>query len=349
MSLLISVVMPVYNAELFISQAIQSILNQTVSDFELIIINDGSTDSSLEIINKFLVEDSRIKLINQSNQGLIFALNAGIDISVGKYIARMDADDISLNNRFEEQLNFLVSNKLDIVGSFIRFFNANGLGKVEEYPIINDDIQFRLITSSPFAHPTILAKSELLKENRYKLHDSFKNDYKGFSEDFYLWTRLSLKGYLMGNVPQVLLLYRISNFQYTNTFVKNQQVSTNFLSIEYANFHYKINTMHLFFSKKDAKHKYLNFYKSLLFYFFIASNKGISKKWLRIQFFEIVLRMSNNVINIFIVFYCLIRYNPGLLNFRLITILFLKLFPFKKNSLIKTKVISFLRLLNFRI
>ncbi len=349
MSVLISVIMPVYNAQLYLTQAIDSILNQTISDFELIIINDGSTDGSKEIINKFLDQDSRIKLINQDNKGLISALNAGIDIAEGMYIARMDADDISLTNRFELQLNFLEKEKLDIVGSFIQFFTSNGLCNIEKYPIENSEIKFRLITSSPFAHPSIFVKSEILKENKYQVHDFFKNNYKGFSEDFYLWIRLSLKGYLMGNVPHVLLLYRISNSQYTNTHVKLQQSSTNFLAIEYSNFYFHIDTKPLFNLSKDSNNMYLDFYSSFKSYLFVASNNKISNVWLKIQLFEIVLRMKNNVINNFIFLYCLIRYRPELLNLKLITILFLKLIPINNNSRIKIKLISVLRFLKFRI
>jgi glycosyltransferase involved in cell wall biosynthesis len=109
---LISVVMPVYNAAQYLREAIDSILNQTFRDFEFIIINDGSTDRSLEIIQSY--NDDRIRLINQKNTGLAKALNNGIAIAKSDFIARMDADDISIPERLTSQFSFLESN-VDVV------------------------------------------------------------------------------------------------------------------------------------------------------------------------------------------------------------------------------------------
>ena len=111
----ISVVMSVYNGQDYLDEAIQSILKQTYKDFEFIIINDGSIDKSLEIIEKYKQQDERIVLISRENKGLIASLNEGIEKARGKYIARMDADDISLPNRFEEQLKIMENDK-EIVG-----------------------------------------------------------------------------------------------------------------------------------------------------------------------------------------------------------------------------------------
>ena len=108
--------MPVYNGEKYLQEAIESILNQTFKDFEFIIINDGSTDKTLEIIKSFT--DPRIKLITQENRGIIYSLNKGITESRGKYIARMDADDISLPERLEKEYRFLEQNpNYGIVGT----------------------------------------------------------------------------------------------------------------------------------------------------------------------------------------------------------------------------------------
>ena len=104
---LVSVVMPVYNAQKYLNKAIDSILAQTYKDFEFIIINDGSTDNSLQIIKKYQKKDKRIIVKNKKNKGIVAALNDGIKLSRGKYLARMDADDISLPSRFEVQVNFM--------------------------------------------------------------------------------------------------------------------------------------------------------------------------------------------------------------------------------------------------
>ena len=105
--------MPVYNGEDFIETAIQSILNQAFRDFEFLILNDGSNDKTLEIINKYSQKDNRIKIINQNNVGLTKSLNTCINLSQGAYIARQDADDISVNSRFEKQVYFLRKEKYD--------------------------------------------------------------------------------------------------------------------------------------------------------------------------------------------------------------------------------------------
>jgi len=115
----ISVIMPVYNCELFLHDSIGSILKQSYRNYEFIIINDGSEDSSLEIIKSYSSRDNRIKVINQRNKGLIESLNLGVSISKGEYIARMDADDISLVNRFEMQLTHMINNNIDVCGCII--------------------------------------------------------------------------------------------------------------------------------------------------------------------------------------------------------------------------------------
>jgi len=111
MDVKVSIVMSVYNAQKYLDEAIESILNQTYSNFEFIIINDGSTDKSLEIIENYAKKDSRIIVINRENKGLIYSLNEGIRKANGKYIARMDADDISLPQRLEKQVEFMEKNK----------------------------------------------------------------------------------------------------------------------------------------------------------------------------------------------------------------------------------------------
>ena len=106
-NILVSVILPVYNAQKYLEEAIESIINQTYTNFEFIIIDDGSGDNSLNIINKYQKQDSRILVITRENKGLVYTLNEGINQAKGKYIARMDADDISLSNRFEKQIELL--------------------------------------------------------------------------------------------------------------------------------------------------------------------------------------------------------------------------------------------------
>ena len=118
----VSVVMPAYNAEKYIGEAIESILNQTFRNFEFIIINDGSVDRTKEIIQEY--DDPRIVLLeNDKNSGIVVTLNKGVDAATGEYIARMDADDIALSNRIEQQVMFLNTHRnIGVVGSALQIF-----------------------------------------------------------------------------------------------------------------------------------------------------------------------------------------------------------------------------------
>ena len=183
-------------------KAIKSILKQTFTSFEFIIINDGSTDNSLNIINSF--EDSRIKVINNiKNKGLVFSLNKGIKLAKGKYIARMDADDISMPHRFKQQFNFLEKNSdYAMVGSSAIIINEL------EQPIntwnVNIDTNYLnmdLLFGSPFIHPTILARKSIFLEFNYDA-----NFYP--AEDLHLWF-IILQKYKIANIAKPLLYYRI--------------------------------------------------------------------------------------------------------------------------------------------
>jgi glycosyltransferase involved in cell wall biosynthesis len=206
---LISVLLPVYNAEKYIEQAIYSILNQTFSDFELIIINDGSTDNSLAVIQS--ITDKRIIIINQENKGLIVSLNYGIDISKGEYIARMDADDIAFPTRFEAQLKLFSDNKkLGLCGTSTENFGAISNQKIRS----NNDqfLKSYLLFGPPFAHPSIMMKRALLVQNNIRYDSNFMH-----CEDFALWS--ALKPYCsFSNVAEVLLKYRVHSEQVTNQF-----------------------------------------------------------------------------------------------------------------------------------
>jgi len=208
---LISVIMPAYNAEKFIGKAIDSILNQTLSDFELIVIDDGSTDKTLQIIKSYTEKDNRMVVISRKNKGLVVSLNESILIARGEYIARMDADDISLPERFEQQVKFLRNNNLDICGSAIRqFSNEKDLG-LKHYPSNDYDIKFLLLFINSFAHPAVMIKSCVFKKVSYRSgkHKNLDN----YSEDYQLWVDMALENFKMGNINQVLLKYRVHNNQ----------------------------------------------------------------------------------------------------------------------------------------
>lgn len=199
---LISVIMPVYNSAQFLRQSIESILGQSYSKFEFIIINDGSEDNSEEIILSY--SDPRIRyFVIQPNKGIVNALNIGLEKACGKYIARMDSDDISKPKRFEIQLAFLKANKrCSIVGSNVKYIDCSGniASGVSKVPISNDAIQIALPFFSPFAHPTVMGRREVFLKNRYKHGYLFAEDYK-------LWSDI-LCQYHGANIRQPLLYYR---------------------------------------------------------------------------------------------------------------------------------------------
>lgn len=180
----VSVIMPVYNAEKYLQEAIDSILGQTFHDFEFLIINDGSDDDSAKIINKY--QDQRIRFIDRKHQGLVSSLNSGISISQGNYIARMDADDISLPNRFEEQVAFLDRHEdYGIIGC--AYFRLNMKREIQGIaPVIFDniDIQNQLLYKNPFAHSSVMLRSSILR----KFNLFYRIEAKYF-EDYDLWIR----------------------------------------------------------------------------------------------------------------------------------------------------------------
>ncbi len=212
---LVSVVMAVYNGETYLREAIDSILNQTFTNFECIIINDGSTDKSLSIIKSY--SDNRIILINnEGNKGLIYSLNKGIDTAKGEYIARMDADDICLPNRFEEQLKTFQAQPNTIVVSSDYYLLNNTKLSLIKTNYTNYALKAILLFTPCFCHPTVMIK------NLFKEKNIFYNQEFIHAEDYKLWTDLAVCGNFY-NVPIPLLKYRSHPTQ-ISTLNKNRQL-----------------------------------------------------------------------------------------------------------------------------
>jgi glycosyltransferase involved in cell wall biosynthesis len=201
---LISVIMPVYNCEKFVAEAVQSILNQSYGFFEFLIIDDCSTDSTLTIIKNFT--DERIKIIEKpENFGYTNSLNLGLDIAQGKYVARMDGDDVSLPNRFEKQVRFLeLHTNVVICGTQYQILDSD---VIVSKPSNFEDIKLAMLEESAIGHPTAMLRLETLKANGIKY-----NTNREPAEDFDLWVRLCDYGELH-NLDEVFFLYRMHDGQ----------------------------------------------------------------------------------------------------------------------------------------
>jgi glycosyltransferase involved in cell wall biosynthesis len=203
---LISVIMPVYNSEAFLAEAIESILSQTINDFEFLIVYDDSRDRSLSIIKDYQKIDTRIRIIMGEKKALIGALNQGLSNAQGKYIARMDADDISNPERFEQQIQLMESADADICGC--HWLVINETGKVKDAyiaPLCRDTMTIYLACTVPFAHGSVMIRNEFIQ--KYSIR------YGGvrYAEDYNLWIILWEKGAIFANVNQFLYQYRESN------------------------------------------------------------------------------------------------------------------------------------------
>ena len=207
----ISVVMPAYNAEKYISEAIESILNQTYTDFEFIIINDGSTDKTEHIILSY--NDERIVYLkNDENMGIVYTLNRGLAAAKGEFIARMDADDISLPTRFEKQIKYMERHKnTAVLGTSFTVFGE----EIDIYPFDfshnSKRAKAELFFNSSLGHPSVMIKKSVLNDNALRYED----EYKGL-EDFVLWWRIAKYGDIV-SLEEPLLKYRKHKSQITSS------------------------------------------------------------------------------------------------------------------------------------
>jgi glycosyltransferase involved in cell wall biosynthesis len=227
LSPVISIIMPVYNVSLlFLMEAVESILNQTYKDFELIIINDGSTEQ--EGLNWLRAcTDPRIRLIDNSHD-FIKTLNMGIEVAKGKYIVRMDADDIMLPNRLQQQYEFMEKHmEVDVCGSWMELFGTNN--RTITNPITHEQIIASMLSFNPLFHPSVIIRKISLVN---KDTSSYKEGYP-YAEDYKLWTDMAIKGYRFANIPEVLLKYRISDKQVTHLLKTEMLTSSKKIQHEY--------------------------------------------------------------------------------------------------------------------
>lgn|GEM_PF-851301 len=214
---LVSVIIPLYNAEKYIYQALQSILEQSYQNLEILIIDDGSTDKSREIVEQF---DSKkiIYLQNKVNLGVSATRNRGFELANGEYIALMDADDISMVTRIEKQVRFLEENPhIGLVSSHYESFRKSFFGtkkRIRKLPIDSDEIEASILFSNVICGGATMIRSKILKEHHLQFDTSLQ-----MAEDFDLWRRLS-EVTQVTNLDDVLLKYR----KHKNNSIKNRMI-----------------------------------------------------------------------------------------------------------------------------
>ncbi|HBC99499.1 MAG TPA: hypothetical protein DC053_09270 [Lachnoclostridium sp.] len=209
---LITIVMAVYNGEQYIEETIESLLNQSYKNIELIIVDDGSKDNTAEIIQTF--HDSRIKLLkNDENMRLAYSLNKAIQVSTGKYIARMDADDICIKDRLDMQVEYMESNPaVAVLSGLAKQFGSSN--RLMHFPVEHEAIKIELLFGNPMCHPAVMFRRNQIPE--------WYNNAVVAAQDYELWSRLIWKVHFY-NLPQVLVRYRIHESQTRNTLGKSQK------------------------------------------------------------------------------------------------------------------------------
>jgi glycosyltransferase involved in cell wall biosynthesis len=231
---LVSILLPAYNAEETISKSIESIFGQTYQEYELIIIDDGSTDKTEEIIKSYSSNPKIIYIKNEKNIGLIETLNKGIRVSKGEFLARIDADDIWISsNKLAKQVHFLNTvPECTLIGTQAKFTN----GEKTSYPLTDQTIRKSILTKNLFIHSSVMFRKKSLNHS-YDIKDYLVEDYS-------LWLKLGLEG-TFANLEDYAVEYYINPQGETR---KNNYLQTK-------------NSLNLI---KSYKHKYPNYYKALL-------------------------------------------------------------------------------------
>lgn len=214
----VSVLIPVYNAESTAELALRSVLRQTMRDFEVVVVDDGSSDGTPAILDGFAARDHRIRLVRAPHLGIIEALNVGLAVCRGEFVARMDADDISHPRRLEMQIELMRSRpKVSVCSCLVRMFPRSGLlGGMVRYEqwlnslIDSEDIARDMFVESPVAHPSaVLRRAELIEIGGYQDH--------GWPEDYDLWLRYHCAGRRFAKVTETLVFWRQTQGRLTFT------------------------------------------------------------------------------------------------------------------------------------
>lgn len=282
---LVSVVMSVYNGQITLNETIVSVLSQTLENFEFILIDDGSTDGSLEVLKEYKIKDPRVLIIqNDVNLGLAASLNKGIQIAKGKYIARIDADDICLPERFEKQVRFLEQNpSILFLGSNVTLIDDGGNPIREiQYETDPNELRWNMLfgTSGIIAHPSAMIRAQVFREGGlYKLTKS--------SQDLELWSRYINNSPLpVYNLQESLVKYRWHKNSFSVKFAEMQYQISNQIRLDTLN--------NLFSQKYDLQT--VEAFRTLTpesYFVSIGDKKNLIKNWFEIwQQFEKKFKLS---------------------------------------------------------
>jgi glycosyltransferase involved in cell wall biosynthesis len=209
----VTVLMAVHNGERYLRESVESILAQTFDDFEFLIVNDGSTDRTRELIRSY--DDTRLRLVdNEQNLGQTRSLNRGLRLATGEFIARQDADDVSEPQRLAKQVAFLESDpNLALLGTWYKEIGANGAVMGErELPCFNTDIRWCLLFFCPFVHSSVMFRKSMVLD-----HIGFYNEAFTYSQDYELWHRIA-RWFPVANLPEHLMRLRTHPFSMTATY-----------------------------------------------------------------------------------------------------------------------------------
>jgi glycosyltransferase involved in cell wall biosynthesis len=215
----VSVVMSVYNGERFLREAVESVLAQTLPNFELLVVDDGSTDSSPEILSSYQARDPRIVVHRQSNQGRAAALNRGFAVAQAPLVARLDADDIAFPERLARQARFLEEHEtVAVVGGAVTFIDDRGRAfGAWQYPLTDREIRKAFAHTTPLVHPAVMLRKEV-----FDVVGGYRTLFKE-AEDIDLWLRIA-EQHELANVPEEAICYRIHGGQATRRALEQQSL-----------------------------------------------------------------------------------------------------------------------------
>jgi glycosyltransferase involved in cell wall biosynthesis len=224
----LSVIMPTYNKASFVRESVESILEQDYQDLELIVMNDGSTDETAEVLGSF--KDPRLTVISRANRGIMPCMNEGLSLAKGELISRMDHDDLSVPGRFSKQITYLDQNPtLDALGTWVRTFGA--YETEYHFPIKHENIKAALMFETAMNMSAVIVRRTAFEKAGYYYDDAYR-----YAEDCDLWHRLLISGARVENLPECLFLNRLHQGQASKIFEEAQtraadEISRKWLSL----------------------------------------------------------------------------------------------------------------------